>query len=177
MHCFHKSALQNKFPRRNCDSLRRLLSSVYLTSAIYFRPLHGATQRHQNRKRAPVGFIYACAAFVLPFQRSSERDKMGHQQLYWSHPRKFGQGSRSWSVFCLSRRYENLRRCGSLLISLLPPRPNNLSPNVHHRMEAAQKPIWRRRMYSVPSIALASSLASAHSLGRMFPRLFTAKWL
>lgn len=23
---------------------------------------------------------------------------MGHQQLYWSHPRKFGQGSRSWSV-------------------------------------------------------------------------------
>uniref|UniRef100_A0A8C3HNG5 Ribosomal protein S29 n=1 Tax=Chrysemys picta bellii TaxID=8478 RepID=A0A8C3HNG5_CHRPI len=23
---------------------------------------------------------------------------MGHQQLYWSHPRKFGQGSRSWWV-------------------------------------------------------------------------------
>ncbi|XP_038664326.1 40S ribosomal protein S29-like [Scyliorhinus canicula] len=24
---------------------------------------------------------------------------MGHQQLYWSHPRKFGQGSRS----CVNR--------------------------------------------------------------------------
>ncbi|XP_059512699.1 small ribosomal subunit protein uS14-like [Myotis daubentonii] len=23
---------------------------------------------------------------------------MGHQQLYWSHPRKFGQGSRSCHV-------------------------------------------------------------------------------
>lgn len=54
---------------------------------------------------APGGFIYACATYVLPFQRSSERDKMGHQQLYWSHPRKFGQGSRSWSVLLLPGRY------------------------------------------------------------------------
>ncbi|KAM8911775.1 small ribosomal subunit protein uS14-like [Lycaon pictus] len=23
---------------------------------------------------------------------------MGHQQLYWSHPRKFGQGSRSCCI-------------------------------------------------------------------------------
>lgn len=138
-----------------------LFSLIYMTSAIYFQPLHGATQRHQNRKRALVGFIYACATFVLPFQLSSERDKMGHQQLYWSHPRKFGQGSRSWSVFRLSRRYEKLRRSGSLLRSLLPPRPKNLSPNVHHRMEAARKPIWRWRMYPVSYIALASCLASA----------------
>ncbi|XP_068941472.1 small ribosomal subunit protein uS14-like [Petaurus breviceps papuanus] len=27
---------------------------------------------------------------------------MGHQQLYWSHPRKFGQGSRSCHI-CLKR--------------------------------------------------------------------------
>ncbi|XP_041047236.1 40S ribosomal protein S29-like [Carcharodon carcharias] len=27
---------------------------------------------------------------------------MGHQQLYWSHPRKFGQGSRSCRV-CANR--------------------------------------------------------------------------
>ncbi|XP_057553897.1 40S ribosomal protein S29-like [Hippopotamus amphibius kiboko] len=27
---------------------------------------------------------------------------MGHQQLYWSHPRKFGQGSRSCCV-CSNR--------------------------------------------------------------------------
>uniref|UniRef100_A0A8C6N3L1 Small ribosomal subunit protein uS14 n=1 Tax=Mus spicilegus TaxID=10103 RepID=A0A8C6N3L1_MUSSI len=27
---------------------------------------------------------------------------MGHQQLYWSHPRKFGQGSRSCRV-CYNR--------------------------------------------------------------------------
>lgn len=45
-----------------------------------------------------LALMCACAFFVLPFRRSSERDKMGHQQLYWSHPRKFGQGSRSWSV-------------------------------------------------------------------------------
>ncbi|XP_034515337.1 40S ribosomal protein S29-like [Ailuropoda melanoleuca] len=34
---------------------------------------------------------------------------MGHQQLYWSHPRKFGQGSRSCRVcssrHCLIRKY------------------------------------------------------------------------
>lgn len=29
-----------------------LFSLIYMTSAIYFQPLHGATQRHQNRKRA-----------------------------------------------------------------------------------------------------------------------------
>ncbi|XP_061468614.1 small ribosomal subunit protein uS14-like [Rhineura floridana] len=31
-----------------------------------------------------------------------EAAEMGHQQLYWSHPRKFGQGSRSCRV-CSSR--------------------------------------------------------------------------
>ncbi|XP_037588593.1 40S ribosomal protein S29-like [Cebus imitator] len=29
---------------------------------------------------------------------------MGHQQLYWSHPQKFGQGSHSCRV-CSNRQY------------------------------------------------------------------------
>ncbi|XP_027676397.2 40S ribosomal protein S29 [Chelonia mydas] len=34
---------------------------------------------------------------------------MGHQQLYWSHPRKFGQGCRSC---CLcSNRHGLIRKC------------------------------------------------------------------
>lgn len=80
-----------------------------------WRPLQ-ATPMHAARRCAtrgrciqtpqpetlPVGcFIGARAALFLPFRHSSERDKMGHQQLYWSHPRKFGQGSRSWSVLLL----------------------------------------------------------------------------
>ncbi|XP_045149901.1 40S ribosomal protein S29-like [Echinops telfairi] len=32
---------------------------------------------------------------------------MGHQQLYWSHPRKFSQGSRS----CRSNRKYGLTMC------------------------------------------------------------------
>ncbi|TKS75950.1 40S ribosomal protein S29 [Collichthys lucidus] len=39
-----------------------------------------------------------------------ERDKMGHQQLYWSHPRKFGQGSRSCRV--CSNRHGLIRKYG-----------------------------------------------------------------
>nr|XP_020644153.1 40S ribosomal protein S29 [Pogona vitticeps] len=35
---------------------------------------------------------------------------MGHQQLYWSHPRKFGQGSRSCRV--CSNRHGLIRRHG-----------------------------------------------------------------
>ena len=38
---------------------------------------------------------------------------MGHQQLYWSHPRKFGQGSRSWLV----------RAPGAVRVALGLPRP------------------------------------------------------
>ncbi|KAM7157447.1 small ribosomal subunit protein uS14-like [Molossus nigricans] len=34
--------------------------------------------------------------FFLP--RCFRVNKMGHQQLYWSHPTKFGQGSRSCRV-------------------------------------------------------------------------------
>jgi len=30
---------------------------------------------------------------TVPFPRWASESKMGHQQLYWSHPRKFGQGS------------------------------------------------------------------------------------
>ncbi|XP_029903391.1 small ribosomal subunit protein uS14 [Myripristis murdjan] len=55
-------------------------------------------------------FICACASLFLPFRRSSERDKMGHQQLYWSHPRKFGQGSRSCRV--CSNRHGLIRKYG-----------------------------------------------------------------
>ncbi|XP_037386199.1 40S ribosomal protein S29-like [Talpa occidentalis] len=35
---------------------------------------------------------------------------MGHQQLYWSHPRKFGQGSRSCRV--CSNRHGLIRQYG-----------------------------------------------------------------
>ncbi|XP_074221002.1 small ribosomal subunit protein uS14-like isoform X2 [Camelus bactrianus] len=35
---------------------------------------------------------------------------MGHQQLYWSHPRKFGQGSRSCHV--CSNRHGLIRKHG-----------------------------------------------------------------
>ncbi|XP_072506044.1 small ribosomal subunit protein uS14-like [Notamacropus eugenii] len=34
---------------------------------------------------------------------------MGHQQLYWSHPRKFGQGSPSCRV--CSNRHGLIRQC------------------------------------------------------------------
>lgn len=46
-------------------------------------------------------FAHAHALNFL-FDIPIERDEMGHQQLYWSHPRKYGQGSRSWSVLLLS---------------------------------------------------------------------------
>ncbi|XP_069766060.1 small ribosomal subunit protein uS14-like [Narcine bancroftii] len=36
--------------------------------------------------------------------------EMGHQQLYWSHPRKFGQGSRSCRV--CANRHRLIRRYG-----------------------------------------------------------------
>ena len=39
----------------------------------------------------------------------SRESNMGHQQLHWSHLRKFGQGSRSCRVcsnqHCLNRKY------------------------------------------------------------------------
>ena len=69
------------------------------------RPLHqqGAAYSDSTAGNASCGrFICACAAWILPFRHPSERDKMGHQQLYWSHPRKFGQGSRSWSVLSVN---------------------------------------------------------------------------
>ncbi|XP_035308419.1 40S ribosomal protein S29-like [Cricetulus griseus] len=44
--------------------------------------------------------------------------KMGHQQLYWSHPQKFGQDSRSWQVCSnhhgLIRKY-GLNKCRQCL--------------------------------------------------------------
>ncbi|XP_054514187.1 small ribosomal subunit protein uS14-like [Pan troglodytes] len=36
---------------------------------------------------------------------------MGHQQLYWSHPRKFGQGSRSCCI-CSNNRHGLIRKYG-----------------------------------------------------------------
>ncbi|CAN0229079.1 unnamed protein product [Lampetra planeri] len=35
---------------------------------------------------------------------------MGHQQIYFSHPRKFGQGSHSCRV--CSNRHGLIRKCG-----------------------------------------------------------------
>ncbi|XP_054584689.1 40S ribosomal protein S29-like [Eptesicus fuscus] len=35
---------------------------------------------------------------------------MGHQKLYWSHPRKFGQGSLSCSV--CSNQHGLIGKCG-----------------------------------------------------------------
>ncbi|XP_065799661.1 small ribosomal subunit protein uS14-like isoform X1 [Muntiacus reevesi] len=36
--------------------------------------------------------------------RTSRESNIGHQQLYWSHPRKSGQGSRSCRV-CSNRHH------------------------------------------------------------------------
>ncbi|CAM4686075.1 unnamed protein product [Leuciscus chuanchicus] len=59
---------------------------------------------------------------IFLFDIPIERDEMGHQQLYWSHPRKYGQGSRSWvretrelgslrpaGVYYFSRNVEHMR--------------------------------------------------------------------
>uniref|UniRef100_A0AAQ4QBF4 Small ribosomal subunit protein uS14 n=1 Tax=Gasterosteus aculeatus aculeatus TaxID=481459 RepID=A0AAQ4QBF4_GASAC len=67
-------------------------------------------RRSETGNAAYEGFICARATFCLPFRHSSERDKMGHQQLYWSHPRKFGQGSRSCRV--CSNRHGLIRKYG-----------------------------------------------------------------
>ncbi|ERE85816.1 40S ribosomal protein S29-like protein [Cricetulus griseus] len=45
-------------------------------------------------------------SFYLP----PAEGKMGHQQLYWSHRRKFRQGSRSYPV--CSNRYGLIRKYG-----------------------------------------------------------------
>ncbi|KAM9676469.1 small ribosomal subunit protein uS14-like [Dama dama] len=45
---------------------------------------------------------------LLP--RCNRESNMGHQQLYWSHPRKFGQGSRSCRV--CSNRHGLIRKYG-----------------------------------------------------------------
>ncbi|XP_028677790.1 40S ribosomal protein S29 [Erpetoichthys calabaricus] len=50
------------------------------------------------------------AGLGLPFRSCRDREKMGHQQLYWSHPRKFGQGSRSCRV--CSNRHGLIRKYG-----------------------------------------------------------------
>ncbi|KAG9328671.1 hypothetical protein JZ751_011508 [Albula glossodonta] len=65
--------------------------------------------RHDHLAETRV-FFSACAPSFLPFGHPSERDKMGHQQLYWSHPRKFGQGSRSCRV--CSNRHGLIRKYG-----------------------------------------------------------------
>ncbi|XP_045698282.1 40S ribosomal protein S29-like [Phyllostomus hastatus] len=40
---------------------------------------------------------------------------MGHQQLYWSYPRKFGQGYRSCHIcsnqHCLTQKYGLINMC------------------------------------------------------------------
>ncbi|XP_040485816.1 40S ribosomal protein S29-like [Ursus maritimus] len=44
--------------------------------------------------------VYKKPSSLLP--RCIRESKIGHQQLYWSHPRKFGKGSRSCHV-CSNR--------------------------------------------------------------------------
>ncbi|XP_042709899.2 small ribosomal subunit protein uS14-like, partial [Chrysemys picta bellii] len=34
-----------------------------------------------------------CGSLPSPFGAVQAAGRVGHQQLYWSHPRKFGQGS------------------------------------------------------------------------------------
>lgn len=46
----------------------------------------------------------------LPLTAGHAAGSMGHQQLYWSHPRKFGQGSRSCRV--CSNRHGLIRKYG-----------------------------------------------------------------
>ncbi|XP_056872718.1 40S ribosomal protein S29 [Takifugu flavidus] len=76
----------------------------------FIQPLEGSTQSFTTGSTSALRFLCAGAFGFLPFQRSSERDKMGHQQLYWSHPRKFGQGSRSCRV--CSNRHGLIRKYG-----------------------------------------------------------------
>ncbi|XP_044901967.1 40S ribosomal protein S29-like [Felis catus] len=59
-----------------------------------------------NLESLPLGGVLKIAmAFCLIVSES----KMGHQQLYWSHLRKFGQGSHSccicWNQQGLTQKY------------------------------------------------------------------------
>uniref|UniRef100_A0A8B9FAE8 Small ribosomal subunit protein uS14 n=1 Tax=Amazona collaria TaxID=241587 RepID=A0A8B9FAE8_9PSIT len=60
----------------------------------------GTPGRGGQRVREPPSF----------FSRQAHGSGMGHQQLYWSHPRKFGQGSRSCRV--CSNRHGLIRKYG-----------------------------------------------------------------
>ncbi|KAG8126713.1 hypothetical protein E2320_021784 [Naja naja] len=63
----------------------------------------GARSLSLRLRRSPFPF--------LPFRRPRHATAaMGHQQLYWSHPRKFGQGSRSCRV--CSNRHGLIRKYG-----------------------------------------------------------------
>ncbi|XP_055112434.1 small ribosomal subunit protein uS14-like [Symphalangus syndactylus] len=68
--------------------------------------------KDKNKKREDfcntdiTKFYSSC--FLLP--RCTAESKIGHQQLYWSHPRKFGQGSRSCRV--CSNRHDLIRKYG-----------------------------------------------------------------
>ncbi|KAK7907262.1 hypothetical protein WMY93_015874 [Mugilogobius chulae] len=64
----------------------------------------------RDKLRPCVTLNCACASSALPFRRTTGADNMGHQQLYWSHPRKFGQGSRSCRV--CSNRHGLIRKYG-----------------------------------------------------------------
>ncbi|KAM9502170.1 small ribosomal subunit protein uS14-like [Salvelinus alpinus] len=63
----------------------------------------------RKKPRRTVLFTHAHPSSFL-FDILLERDKMGHQSLYWSHPRKFGQGSRSCRV--CSNRHGLIRKYG-----------------------------------------------------------------
>uniref|UniRef100_A0AAQ5ZUB4 Small ribosomal subunit protein uS14 n=1 Tax=Amphiprion ocellaris TaxID=80972 RepID=A0AAQ5ZUB4_AMPOC len=79
------------------------------------RHLPATTRRRNaattNRKQdiSTACFAQARPSVFLSDTRA-KRDKMGHQQLYWSHPRKFGQGSRSCRV--CSNRHGLIRKYG-----------------------------------------------------------------
>ncbi|CAJ0953390.1 unnamed protein product [Ranitomeya imitator] len=62
----------------------------------------GQRMRCNNASAAPV--VLRC------HRKRRQSDEMGHQQLYWSHPRKFGQGSRSCRV--CSNRHGLIRKYG-----------------------------------------------------------------
>ncbi|XP_035582240.1 40S ribosomal protein S29-like [Zalophus californianus] len=82
-------------------------SGVRLPSqALWAGPLQRTLGRWQAKAARPS--LAAVRFNLLP--RCIRESKTGHQQLYWSHPRKFGQGSRSCRV--CSNRHGLIRKYG-----------------------------------------------------------------
>lgn len=75
----------------------------------------------------PFLFRFVGWSLILPRVRRSRRISMGFQNIWYSHPRKYGQGSRSWYVLYIIVRFLNFDHLHSLWVeacgcSVLYPR-------------------------------------------------------